>query len=309
VLRYDSDDPYLVVAADKGTATFSDIANEIALDRGFWLGDAFASGGSHGYDHKKLGITARGAWEAVKRHFRELSRDIQTQAFSCVGVGDMSGDVFGNAMLLSKETKLVAAFDHRHIFVDPGSEPHAAWAERKRLFDLPRSSWADYNSALISKGGGVFARSAKEIPLSPEMKALTGIDNDRATPVELIRALLIAEVDLLFFGGIGTFLKASGQAHADAGDRSNDSVRINGRDVRALSLRARLPEAAAAPGLPRPPDQGLHPPRVRLPDPDQGPPHPWDPSHHAGHHHRLPRVAQALSQRCASGLHRLRVQL
>jgi glutamate dehydrogenase len=234
VLRYDSDDPYLVVAADKGTATFSDIANEIALSRGFWLGDAFASGGSHGYDHKKLGITARGAWEAVKRHFRELSRDIQTKAFSCVGVGDMSGDVFGNAMLLSKETKLVAAFDHRHIFVDPNPEPHAAWAERKRMFDLPRSSWADYNTALISQGGGVFPRTAKEIALSPEMKALTGLSKDKVTTVELIRAILTAEVDLLFFGGIGTFVKSSAQAHGDAGDRTNDALRVNGRDIRAL---------------------------------------------------------------------------
>jgi glutamate dehydrogenase len=234
VLRYDSDDPYLVVAADKGTATFSDIANEIALAHGFWLGDAFASGGSHGYDHKKLGITARGAWEAVKRHFRELARDIQTDAFTCVGVGDMSGDVFGNAMLLSKETKLVAAFDHRHIFIDPSPEPHATWEERKRLFDLPRSSWADYNQALISKGGGVFARTAKEIALSPEMKALTGIAKDKVTPVELMRALLVAQMDLLFFGGIGTFVKSSAQAHADAGDRTNDAVRVNGRDIRAL---------------------------------------------------------------------------
>jgi glutamate dehydrogenase len=222
-----------VVAADKGTATFSDIANEIALGRGFWLGDAFASGGSQGYDHKKMGITARGAWEAVKRHFRELNRDIQTEAFTCVGVGDMSGDVFGNAMLCSKETKLLAAFDHRHIFVDPSPEPHAAWAERKRLFDLPRSSWADYDAKLISQGGGIFPRSAKEIVLSDEMKRLSGIAKDRVTPAEFIRALLSAEVDLLFFGGIGTFIKSSAQSHADAGDRTSDSLRVNGRDVKA----------------------------------------------------------------------------
>ncbi|HMI96364.1 MAG TPA: NAD-glutamate dehydrogenase [Micropepsaceae bacterium] len=234
VIRYDDDDPYLVVAADKGTATFSDIANEIALARGFWLGDAFASGGSQGYDHKKIGITARGAWEAVKRHFRELNRDIQAEAFTCVGVGDMSGDVFGNAMLCSQETKLLAAFDHRHIFVDPSPEPHAAWAERKRLFDLPRSSWADYDATMISKGGGIFPRTAKEIVLSDEMKRLSGIAKDRIAPAEFIRALLSAEVDLLFFGGIGTFIKSSTQSHADAGDRTNDSLRVNGRDVKAL---------------------------------------------------------------------------
>ena len=233
VIRYDDDDPYLVVAADKGTATFSDIANEIALDRGFWLGDAFASGGSQGYDHKKMGITARGAWEAVKRHFRELNRDIQTEPFTCVGVGDMSGDVFGNAMLCSQETRLLAAFDHRHIFVDPSPEPHAAWAERKRLFDLPRSSWADYDAKLISKGGGVFLRSAKDIVLSDAMKRLSGIAKDRVAPAEFIRALLSAEVDLLFFGGIGTFIKSSAQSHADAGDRASDSLRVNGRDVKA----------------------------------------------------------------------------
>ena len=233
VLRYEGDDPYLVVAADKGTATFSDIANGLALERGYWLGDAFASGGSQGYDHKKIGITARGAWEAVKRHFRELGRDIQTQPFTCVGVGDMSGDVFGNAMLCSKETKLLAAFDHRHIFIDPAPEPNVAFDERKRLFDLPRSSWADYNAKLISKGGGVFPRTAKEIVLSPEMRALTGLTAEKATPAQVIRALLTAEVDLLFFGGIGTFIKSSAQAQSDASDRSNDALRVNGRDVRA----------------------------------------------------------------------------
>jgi glutamate dehydrogenase len=234
VLRYDDDDPYLVVAADKGTASFSDIANDIALSRGFWLGDAFASGGSQGYDHKKIGITARGAWEAVKRHFRELGRDIQSEPFTCIGVGDMSGDVFGNAMLCSKQTKLIAAFDHRHIFVDPAPEPEPAFAERRRLFDLPRSSWADYEAKLISKGGGVFPRAAKEIVLSEEMKRLTGIVKDRASPAEVIRALLTSEIDLLFFGGIGTFIKSASQSHTDAGDRANDALRVNGREVRAL---------------------------------------------------------------------------
>ena len=234
VLRHDGDDPYLVVAADKGTATFSDIANAIALSRNFWLGDAFASGGSQGYDHKKMGITARGAWEAIKRHFRELSRDIQTEPFTCVGVGDMSGDVFGNGMLCSQATKLVAAFDHRHIFIDPTPDPRTSYNERKRLFDLPRSSWADYDARLISKGGGVFARTAKEIALSEEMRALTGLAKDRVTPAELIRALLTAPVDLLFFGGIGTFIKSAAQSHAEAGDRANDANRVNGRDVKAL---------------------------------------------------------------------------
>jgi glutamate dehydrogenase len=234
VLRHDGDDPYLVVAADKGTATFSDIANGIAVSRGFWLGDAFASGGSQGYDHKKMAITARGAWEAIKRHFRELARDIQTDPFTCVGVGDMSGDVFGNGMLCSKATKLVAAFDHRHIFIDPSPDPRTSFDERKRLFDLPRSSWADYDAKLISKGGGIFARGAKDIALSEEMRALSGLTKERATPVELIRALLTAQVDLLFFGGIGTFIKSSAQSHAEAGDRANDAFRVNGRDVKAL---------------------------------------------------------------------------
>jgi glutamate dehydrogenase len=233
VLRHDGDDPYLVVAADKGTATFSDIANGIADAHGFWLGDAFASGGSHGYDHKKMGITARGAWESVKRHFREMGRDTQTMPFTVIGVGDMSGDVFGNAMLQSRETKLLAAFDHRHIFIDPTPDPHLSWAERKRLFDLPRSSWADYDAKLISRGGGVFARTSKEIALSDEMKSLTGLLKDKTTPQELIRALLTAHVDLLFFGGIGTFIKSSTQANVDVGDRANDAWRINGRDIRA----------------------------------------------------------------------------
>jgi glutamate dehydrogenase len=234
VVRYDGDDPYLVVAADKGTATFSDIANALAEARSFWLGDAFASGGSHGYDHKKMGITARGAWEAVKRHFRELNRDIQTTPFTVVGVGDMSGDVFGNAMLQSRELKLLAAFDHRHIFIDPEPDPHASWAERKRLFELPRSSWADYDAKLISPGGGVFPRSAKEITLGEEMKALTGLIKDKVSPQEVIRAILTMGADLLFFGGIGTFVKASTQAHSDAGDRTNDELRVNARELRAL---------------------------------------------------------------------------
>jgi glutamate dehydrogenase len=232
-VRHDADDPYLVVAADKGTATFSDIANGIAEDRGFWLGDAFASGGSHGYDHKKMGITARGAWEAVKRHFRELGRDIQRQAFTAVGVGDMSGDVFGNGMLLSKETRLLAAFDHRHIFIDPDPDAAKSWAERKRMFDLPRSSWADYDKALISKGGGIYARTMKEIPLSPETRALTGLESETATPNELMNALLKAPVDLLWFGGIGTYVKATAQSNAEAGDRANDAIRVNGAQIRA----------------------------------------------------------------------------
>jgi len=233
VLRHDGDDPYLVVAADKGTATFSDIANGIAEGRGFWLGDAFASGGSHGYDHKKMGITARGAWEAVKRHFREMGRDIQSEPFTCIGVGDMSGDVFGNGMLLSQQTKLLAAFDHRHIFIDPSPDVAKSFAERKRMFDLPRSSWADYNKELISAGGGIFPRTLKEIPLSPEMKAVAGVEADKLSPLELIKALLKAEVDLLFFGGIGTFIKASTQSNLEAGDRANDAVRVNGSEVRA----------------------------------------------------------------------------
>jgi glutamate dehydrogenase len=233
VLRPDGDDPYLVVAADKGTATFSDIANAIALERGFWLGDAFASGGSVGYDHKKMGITARGAWEAVKRHFRELGTDIQSHDFTVVGVGDMSGDVFGNGMLLSKHIRLVAAFDHRHIFLDPNADAAIGFAERERLFNLPRSSWDDYNKALIGKGGGVFARTMKEIPLSAEVKALIGATADSLSPPALINALLKSEIELLWFGGIGTYIKASTQSHLDAGDRANDALRINGNELRA----------------------------------------------------------------------------
>ncbi|HEU0161647.1 MAG TPA: NAD-glutamate dehydrogenase [Rhizomicrobium sp.] len=233
VLRPDGDDPYLVVAADKGTASFSDTANAIALERGFWLGDAFASGGSVGYDHKKMGITARGAWEAIKRHFRELGTDIQKQDFTVIGVGDMSGDVFGNGMQLSEHIRLVAAFDHRHIFLDPNADAATGLAERRRLFALPRSSWDDYDKALLGAGGGVFARSLKEIPLTPEVKALIGSDKDVLSPPELIHELLKAQTDLLWFGGIGTYIKASTQTQQEAGDRANDAVRINGNQVRA----------------------------------------------------------------------------
>ncbi len=234
VVRLDGDDPYLVVAADKGTATFSDIANGIARDYGFWLGDAFASGGSVGYDHKKMAITARGAWECVKRHFRELGLDTQTTQFTAVGVGDMSGDVFGNGMLRSDRIRLLAAFDHRHIFLDPDpADPAASFAERQRLFDLPRSSWDDYAKALISPGGGVFARSLKSIPLSAEVRAMLDLEQDRVAPDQLIQAILKARVDLLFFGGIGTYVKASTESNAEAGDRANDAHRIDGRDIRA----------------------------------------------------------------------------
>jgi len=234
VVVWDGEDPYLVVAADKGTATFSDIANGLSADYKFWLGDAFASGGSVGYDHKKMGITARGAWEAVKRHFREMGQDTQTQPFSVVGIGDMSGDVFGNGMLLSKVIRLKAAFDHRHIFLDPDpTNLDAAFNERKRMFDLPRSSWADYDKKLISKGGGIFERSAKSIGLTPEIKALTGLAEDAVTPDVLIKALLTADIDLLWFGGIGAYIKASTQSHADVGDKTNDILRVDAKDVRA----------------------------------------------------------------------------
>ena len=234
VRRHDGDDPYLVVAADKGTATFSDIANGIAEERGFWLGDAFASGGSHGYDHKKMGITARGAWEAVGRHFRELGRDIQKEDFTVIGVGDMSGDVFGNGMLLSAHIRLLAAFDHRHIFLDPSAATAAPFQERQRLFTLPRSSWDDYDKKLIGPGGGVFARSLKEIPLTPEVQALIGSDATSLPPAALIHALLKARADLLWFGGIGTYIKAQSQSNMDVGDRANDAVRVNGKEVKAL---------------------------------------------------------------------------
>ena len=236
VVRYDGDDPYLVVAADKGTATFSDIANGISDSFGFWLGDAYASGGSVGYDHKKMGITARGAWESVKRHFREIGRDIQRQEFTTIGVGDMSGDVFGNGMLLSKHTKLVGAFNHLHIFVDPDPDPAKSHAERKRLFRLPRSNWADYDAKLISNGGGIFDRKAKSVKVTAPMKALFGLDKDEVTPNELIRAMLVSEVDLLWFGGIGTYIKSSRESQAEADDRSNDALRVNGKDLRCRVL-------------------------------------------------------------------------
>ncbi len=232
VVRYDDDDPYLVVAADKGTATFSDIANSISQDYGFWLDDAFASGGSTGYDHKKIGITARGAWESVKRHFRHLETDIQNTDFTVVGIGDMGGDVFGNGMLLSRHIRLVAAFNHMHIFVDPNPDATKSYAERERLFKLPRSSWEDYNSELISEGGGVFRRSAKFIRLTPEIKVLTGLDKDFVLPNDLIKALLKAEVDLLWSGGIGTFVKAEVENNNDVGDRTNDAIRVNGNALR-----------------------------------------------------------------------------
>ncbi len=233
VIRWDDPDPYLVVAADKGTATFSDIANGVSTDYNFWLGDAFASGGSVGYDHKVMGITARGAWEAVKRHFREIGKDIQTEAFTAAGVGDMSGDVFGNGMLLSKETLLVAAFDHRDIFIDPNPDAAKSFAERERMFALPRSSWQDYNKELISRGGGIFPRSQKSIPLSPETKALLDLEANEVSPFELMQAILKARVELLYFGGIGTYIKSPVQAHLDVGDKANDAIRIDGPEVRA----------------------------------------------------------------------------
>lgn len=232
VYRYDEEpDPYLVVAADKGTATFSDIANGIAKEYGFWLGDAFASGGSAGYDHKKMGITARGAWESVKRHFRGLGINTQTIDFTVVGIGDMSGDVFGNGMLLSEHIKLVAAFNHQHIFLDPNPDSKRSFEERKRLFNLPRSTWDDYDKSLISNGGGVFSRAEKSIKLSSEVKKLLDIKKDSMAPNELIRAILQAPVDLLWNGGIGTYVKASHESHTDVGDRANDAVRINGEEL------------------------------------------------------------------------------
>src|SRR5690606_15342872 len=258
VVRHDGDDPYLVVAADKGTASFSDIANRTAAEYGFWLGDAFASGGSAGYDHKGMGITARGAWESVKHHFRSLGHDTQTQDFTVVGIGDMSGDVFGNGMLLSRHIRLVAAFDHRHVFIDPEPDAAAGHAERERLFRLPRSSWADYDASLISAGGGVFPRSAKSIALSPEARAALGIEAERLAPNELIRAVLLAPVDLLYNGGIGTYVKASSESHAEVGDRANDAIRVDGAQLRCrvvgeggnlgFTQRARI-EFALAGGL------------------------------------------------------------
>ncbi|MDH6569954.1 glutamate dehydrogenase [Streptomyces sp. SAI-117] len=234
VVRHDEDDTYLVVAADKGTATFSDIANGVAEQYNFWLGDAFASGGSAGYDHKGMGITARGAWESVKRHFRELDLDTQSEDFTVVGIGDMSGDVFGNGMLLSEHIRLVAAFDHRHIFIDPKPDAATSYAERRRIFDLPRSSWADYDTELISAGGGVFPRTAKSIPVNAHIREALGIEDKvtKMTPADLMRAILKAPVDLLWNGGIGTYVKASTETHADVGDKANDPIRVDGADLR-----------------------------------------------------------------------------
>ncbi|MDE2249040.1 MAG: NAD-glutamate dehydrogenase [Pseudomonadota bacterium] len=234
VVRHDGDDPYLVVAADKGTATFSDIANAISIEHGFWLGDAFASGGSNGYDHKAMGITAKGAWESVKRHFRALGRDCQREDFSCVGIGDMSGDVFGNGMLLSRHIRLLVAFDHRHIFFDPNPDIERSFAERERMFKLPRSSWDDYDKSLISAGGGVYPRSAKSIPLTPEVRAVLGLkaDVEHMAPSDLLSAILKAPVDLLWNGGIGTYVKSTAETHADVGDRANNALRVNGAELR-----------------------------------------------------------------------------
>lgn len=257
VVRHDGDDSYLVVAADKGTATFSDIANAVALDYGFWLGDAFASGGSVGYDHKAMGITARGAWVSVQRHFREMGVDCQAEEFTAIGIGDMSGDVFGNGLLCSDKTRLVAAFDHRDIFLDPTPDAATSYAERKRLFELSRSSWADYDTALISEGGGVFSRNLKAIPLTPQVCAVLDIDaaTQSMTPAQLMKAILQAPVDLLWNGGIGTYVKSSDETHADAGDKANDAIRVDGRDLRArcvgeggnlgLTQRGRIEYAAA----------------------------------------------------------------
>ena len=232
VVRHDEDDPYLVVAADKGTATFSDIANTLAHEYGFWLGDAFASGGSQGYDHKGMGITARGGWESVKRHFRELGIDCQSTDFTAIGIGDMGGDVFGNGMLLSKHIRLVGAFNHMHVFIDPDPDAEATFAERERLFALPRSTWDDFDRSLLSTGGGIYPRSAKSIPLSPEARAALAIDNKSLTPNELIAKMLKAPIDLLWNGGIGTYVKSERESHADVGDRTNDVVRVNGSELR-----------------------------------------------------------------------------
>ena len=254
-MRHDGDDAYLVVAADKGTAKFSDVANAISAQYGFWLGDAFASGGSAGYDHKDMAITARGGWESVRRHFREFGRDTQTQHFTAAGIGDMSGDVFGNAMLLSPHIRLVAAFDHRHIFLDPAPEGAHSFAERKRLFGLATSSWEDYDKRLLSKGGAIHSRQSKSIPLSAEARGLLGIDASAAPPNEVIRAILRMPVDLLWNGGIGTYVKATDETHAEIGDRANDSVRVNGAELRCrvvgeggnlgFSQRGRIEYAAA----------------------------------------------------------------
>ncbi len=238
VVCHDGVDSYLVVAADKGTATFSDIANEVAKGYGFWLGDAFASGGSVGYDHKAMGITARGAWESVKRHFREMGVDCQNEDFTCVGIGDMSGDVFGNGMLLSEHTKLVAAFDHRDIFIDPDPDPEVSYQERRRLFDQARSSWHDYDTSLISRGGGVWSRKAKSVKISAEIREVLGLDDDvdKLAPNELMRAILKAPVDLLWNGGIGTYVKSKAESNADVGDKANDAIRVNGAELRCRAV-------------------------------------------------------------------------
>jgi glutamate dehydrogenase len=236
VVRHDEDDPYLVVAADKGTATFSDIANSISQEYDFWLGDAFASGGSIGYDHKAMGITAKGAWESVKRHFREIDIDCQTTDFTCVAIGDMAGDVFGNGMLLSEHIRLQAAFNHMHIFIDPNPDAASSYVERKRMFELPRSSWEDYNKELISEGGGIFSRSAKSITLTPEIKKMLGSKKASMTPNELLRAILMMKVDLIWNGGIGTYVKAKSETDADVGDRANDALRVNGGELKAKIL-------------------------------------------------------------------------
>src|SRR3712207_96805 len=230
----DQEDPYFVVAADKGTAAFSDVANAIALERGFWLGDAFASGGSNGYDHKAMGITARGAWESVKRHFRELGVDPQTTDITVVGVGDMSGDAFGNGMLLSEHIRLVAAFDHRHVFLDPDPDPAVSFRERARLFAVPRSSWTDYDPGLLSPGGGVHPRTAKSVPVTPQVAARLGLPagTTALSPDDLVRVILTAPVDLFWNGGIGTYVKASTEQHTEVGDKANDPVRVDGTDLR-----------------------------------------------------------------------------
>jgi glutamate dehydrogenase len=232
----DEDDTYLVVAADKGTAMFSDLANSVSAEYGFWLGDAFASGGSAGYDHKQLGITARGAWESVKRHFRELGLSIGRDAFTAAGIGDMSGDVFGNGMLYTPNIRLIAAFDHRNVFVDPTPDPQVSYAERKRLFELPGSSWANYDPAAISVGGAVIDRKAKSVTLSPEARAALALPEDapeEMRPDDVIKSILKAPVDLLWNGGIGTYVKSTKESNLDAGDRTNDAVRVNGNDLRA----------------------------------------------------------------------------
>ncbi|MDA9556094.1 NAD-glutamate dehydrogenase [Vibrio sp.] len=233
VVRHDEDDPYMVVAADKGTATFSDLANSVSEEYNFWLGDAFASGGSNGYDHKAMGITAKGGWESVKRHFREMGIDCQTTDFTAIGVGDMGGDVFGNGMLLSKHIRLQAAFNHLHIFIDPNPTSATSWEERNRLFNLPRSSWEDYNAKLISKGGGIFSRKAKSIELTPEIQAMLGTQKKSVAPNDLIQLILQMEVDLLWNGGIGTYVKSSSESHSSVGDRANDSLRVNGNELKA----------------------------------------------------------------------------